>query len=54
MYKYKYKIETLTKSESFEINVNACNVMDARNFIDSRYPRSEYECELLSYEVNNK
>lgn len=54
MYKYKYKIKTLTESESFEVNVNACNLSDAKNFIDARYPRNEYESELIKYETNNK
>lgn len=54
MFKYKYKIETLTKEESFEISINACNPMDAKNFLQARYPTDEYTYELLSSENNNK
>ena len=54
MYRFKYNIETLTKSESFEININACNSADARNFLEARYPLNEYKYELISYENNNK
>lgn len=54
MFKYKYKIETLTKTKSFEINVNACNPEDAKNFLRARYPMEEYTYELLNCENNNK
>lgn len=54
MYKYKYRITTLTKKESFEISINACNSEDAKNFLQARYPMDEYNYELLNYENNNK
>jgi hypothetical protein len=54
MYRFKYKIETLTKTESFEISINACNSTDARNFLQARYPLNEYAYELISCENNNK
>lgn len=54
MYKYKYKIETLIKTKSFEVSINACNSEDAKNFLQARYPMNEYTYELLSCENNNK